>query len=750
MLTKAGAKLLDFGLARPGAGLGGVSGSTALPTEAKPLTSVGTVLGTFQYMAPEQLEGAEADPRTDIFALGALLYEMATARRAFEGKSKTSLIAAILSTQPPPISSVQPVMPPALDHVVTKCLEKDPDDRWQSAHDVASELRWIGDAGSQAGVPTTLSLRRRSRERLAWVLAAVFAAAAAAGLGWALQLRETRARGGPALPGRAGPAPGDPLCAGLARAPWPSHRTASGWPSSPPATAQPASRSATWLRERRSPRGHRRRHVPVLVARQPLARLLRPGETQEDRGRGRAGPGRVRRPRRPRRKLGPGRHDRLRARHQRSAREGPRRRRHAHAGDTRGRPAGDPPQPLVPAGRPALPLHAARGERALRRDRRRLPGRGRAAGAARARLEPAVRRRLPRRPWSTATWSRSASTPAGRPSRDRRCRSPRPSSTTTRAISPISPCRGPGCSSTARSVCGGRSSSGWIAPGRSSPRSGSRPTTRGLHLGPDGHDARRRALGLGRRRLRRLDPRPAAPAGDALDLRVRSQRCPRRAVARRGAARGLGLQRRRQGRSRPSGSSPAREAARRSRSWRRPPSTSRGGRPTARCSIGATQETETGFDVAYLAVADPSKIVRVTTSRFDEQDPALSPNGRWIAYSSNETGRAEIFVCDFPKGARKWQVSRSGGEAPTWRGDCGRAVLHRPRGGDGRQRQRAGGRPGLWRAGAPAVLPGRRFRPASPAFALRTASASSSSATTPRPSPSRSASSARWRRLVEK
>ena len=182
MLTKTGAKLLDFGLARPGAGLGGVSGGTALPTEAKPLTSVGTVLGTFQYMAPEQLEGAEADPRTDIFALGALLYEMATARRAFEGKSKTSLIAAILSTQPPPISSVQPVMPPALDHVVKKCLEKDPDDRWQSAHDVASELRWIGDAGSQAGVPTTLSLRRRSRERLAWGLVALLGAATA-GLG---------------------------------------------------------------------------------------------------------------------------------------------------------------------------------------------------------------------------------------------------------------------------------------------------------------------------------------------------------------------------------------------------------------------------------------------------------------------------------------------------------------------------------------------------------------------------------------
>jgi Tol biopolymer transport system component len=177
VLTKTGAKLLDFGLARTGAGLGGPSGSTELPTEMKPLTTAGTVLGTFQYMAPEQLEGTEADARTDIFALGALLYEMATARRAFEGKSKTSLIAAILASQPPPISSVQPVMPPALDHVVKKCLEKDPDDRWQSAHDVASELRWIGEAGSQAGVPTTLSVRRRSRERLAWGLVALLAAA---------------------------------------------------------------------------------------------------------------------------------------------------------------------------------------------------------------------------------------------------------------------------------------------------------------------------------------------------------------------------------------------------------------------------------------------------------------------------------------------------------------------------------------------------------------------------------------------
>jgi Tol biopolymer transport system component len=178
-LAKTGAKLLDFGLARSATGADTPHGSTEVPTEAKPLTTAGTVLGTFQYMAPEQLEGQEADARTDIFALGALLYEMATARRAFDGKSKSSLIAAILSSQPPPISSVLPVMPPALDHVVRKCLEKDPDDRWQSAHDVASELRWIGETGSQAGVPAPSSRRRRTRERLAWGLVAVLGVATA-------------------------------------------------------------------------------------------------------------------------------------------------------------------------------------------------------------------------------------------------------------------------------------------------------------------------------------------------------------------------------------------------------------------------------------------------------------------------------------------------------------------------------------------------------------------------------------------
>jgi eukaryotic-like serine/threonine-protein kinase len=179
MLTKSGAKLLDFGLAHVSVSAPARDHSE-LPTEAKPLTEEGTILGTVQYMAPEQLEGLEADARTDIFALGALLYEMATGRRAFQGKNRTSLIAAIVSAQPEPISAVTRVAPPALDHVVRKCLEKDRDDRWQSAHDVASELRWISEAGSQAGVPHSMTVRRKTRERLAWGIAALLGLACVA------------------------------------------------------------------------------------------------------------------------------------------------------------------------------------------------------------------------------------------------------------------------------------------------------------------------------------------------------------------------------------------------------------------------------------------------------------------------------------------------------------------------------------------------------------------------------------------
>ena len=189
MLTKSGAKLLDFGLARTAAGepppITGLSSTsshmpTALTPMDRPLTTQGMILGTFQYMAPEQLEGVDADARTDIFALGALLYEMATGRRAFQGSSKTSLIAAIVSSQPTPISTVTPMTPPALEHVVQRCLAKDPEDRWQSAQDVAVELQWIGEAGSQAGVAAPVTMRRATREKLAWGLAAALGLASLA------------------------------------------------------------------------------------------------------------------------------------------------------------------------------------------------------------------------------------------------------------------------------------------------------------------------------------------------------------------------------------------------------------------------------------------------------------------------------------------------------------------------------------------------------------------------------------------
>jgi serine/threonine protein kinase len=182
MLTKDGVKLLDFGLAkvRPEGGLSDTTGPTALATEAagtEPLTEKGTVLGTFRYMAPEQLEGEEADARTDIFALGAVLYEMATGRRAFEGKSQASLIAAILEREPEPISTLEPMTPPALDWTVRRCLAKDPDERWQSAGDIAGELMWIAEDSSRAGVPVRVSRRRRQMDRLAWGLVAVLALA---------------------------------------------------------------------------------------------------------------------------------------------------------------------------------------------------------------------------------------------------------------------------------------------------------------------------------------------------------------------------------------------------------------------------------------------------------------------------------------------------------------------------------------------------------------------------------------------
>jgi|tagenome__1003787_1003787.scaffolds.fasta_scaffold20984308_3 serine/threonine protein kinase/Tol biopolymer transport system component len=176
MLTKSGAKLLDFGLAKLQS-QSSVSDATlsALPND---ITGEGTIIGTMQYMAPEQLEARDVDARTDIFAFGAVLYEMVTGKKAFEARSQASLIAKILEFDPPPVSSLQPITPPALDRIIKLCLAKDPDERWQNAADLARELQWISESSSQQMSGASVSLTndvapRRLHSHLAWLIVGV-------------------------------------------------------------------------------------------------------------------------------------------------------------------------------------------------------------------------------------------------------------------------------------------------------------------------------------------------------------------------------------------------------------------------------------------------------------------------------------------------------------------------------------------------------------------------------------------------
>jgi serine/threonine protein kinase len=165
MLTKSGAKLLDFGLAKYREPERETGGASILETRSKPITEDGSVVGTIQYMSPEQLEGKAVDERTDLFALGEILYQMSTGKPAFQGNSKAQLITSILSSSPPPISTVQPLAPPALDHLVQKCLAKDPEERWQNARDVSGELKWIAEQTSQSKIAVSTIPHRKKRER---------------------------------------------------------------------------------------------------------------------------------------------------------------------------------------------------------------------------------------------------------------------------------------------------------------------------------------------------------------------------------------------------------------------------------------------------------------------------------------------------------------------------------------------------------------------------------------------------------
>ena len=170
MLTKTGAKLMDFGLAKPVAGDPFTGPATppagetltTLRSPVSPLTSAGAIVGTLQYMSPEQIEGKEADARSDIFALGAVLFEMVTRLRAFEGKSRVAVVSAILEKEPPPVTILQPSTPRALAYIISTCLAKDPDERFQTAHDVALQLRWLAQPGSIATSPPKTDGRTRT------------------------------------------------------------------------------------------------------------------------------------------------------------------------------------------------------------------------------------------------------------------------------------------------------------------------------------------------------------------------------------------------------------------------------------------------------------------------------------------------------------------------------------------------------------------------------------------------------------
>ena len=169
MITRDGAKLLDFGLAKLR------EASVPEQTVSMTLTTEGSIVGTFQYMAPEQLEGKAADARTDIFAFGAVLYEMLTGRKAFAGKSQASLISSIMTSSPAPVSSVQPLTPPGLDRLVERCLRKDPEERWQSARDLAEELKWVAEGGAPAALPSPGARQPKRLAAAGWIAAGVLA-----------------------------------------------------------------------------------------------------------------------------------------------------------------------------------------------------------------------------------------------------------------------------------------------------------------------------------------------------------------------------------------------------------------------------------------------------------------------------------------------------------------------------------------------------------------------------------------------
>jgi hypothetical protein len=177
MLAPMGAKILDFGLAKHASTVMSGTTVTAAAARSSQVTQEGTIVGTFPYMSPEQVEGKEMDGRSDIFSLGAVLYEMLTGQRAFGGQSPLSVATAILDKEPAPVRTIKPMTPPALDHALRKCLAKPPEERWQSSSDLASELKWISEADQHTAGAAPSATAGKGRERLAWLLTCVLAAA---------------------------------------------------------------------------------------------------------------------------------------------------------------------------------------------------------------------------------------------------------------------------------------------------------------------------------------------------------------------------------------------------------------------------------------------------------------------------------------------------------------------------------------------------------------------------------------------
>ena len=174
MLTSTGAKLLDFGLAKPAPMLTSGATLSAVAMRSSPVTGEGTIVGTFQYMSPEQVEGKEVDARSDFFSL----YEMLTGKHALKAKANSALLQLSSRRKSLPFTSINPLTPPALDHAVRRCLAKDPDDRWQTSRDLAGELNWIAEGSWQSVSPVSPAPRRKLREILLGSLAAIFALAA--------------------------------------------------------------------------------------------------------------------------------------------------------------------------------------------------------------------------------------------------------------------------------------------------------------------------------------------------------------------------------------------------------------------------------------------------------------------------------------------------------------------------------------------------------------------------------------------